>query len=280
MATATASAKTPVKNGAKHTDMLRAAFYPNGASSPSLDRVIFIAYSMIVVIFWLWSPSKIFPSPIEVLQAFPRLWFKEGLGPELITSITLNVHAIGIMTLVSLLISYATAFPVFRPIATAFSTFRFNGFVGLPLLFSVIIGDQHWIKVWLLVLAMSVFTIPSIVSMIESIPRDSYDHARVLRMNEWRVLLEVVILGRMHDVIDILRTNVAIGWMMLPTVEGLFRQEGGIGVLILTENKYFKLEAIYAIIITVGMIGLLTDFGIRAIRRIICPYAHLNMERQ
>lgn len=279
MATATMPTKAPVKNGAKH-NKLRAAFHPNGTSSPSLDRFIFFGYVVVMVGFWWLSPSKIFPSPFEVLEAFPRLWFKEGLGPELVTSITLNVHAITIMSLLSLAISYATAFPAFRPIAVAFSAFRFNGFVGLPLLFTIWIGDQHWIKVWLLVLAMSVFTIPSIVSMIESIPRDAYDHARVLRMNEWRVLWEVVILGRLHEVIDILRTNVAIGWMMLSTVEGLFRQEGGIGVLILTENKYFKLEAIYAIIITVGAIGLLTDFAIRGIRRVVCPYAYINMERQ
>lgn len=232
------------------------------------------------VIFWMVSPSKILPSPIEVWRAFPRLWFNEGLGIELITSLTLNLHAVGIMIVLSLVVAYGTAIPALRPIATFFSTFRFNGFVGLPLLLTFLIGDQHWIKVSLLVIAMSVFTIPGIVAAIEAIPRDAYDHGRVLRMSEWRVLWEVVIVGRFHEVLDIIMTNIAIGWTMLPMVEGLFRAEGGIGVLILTENKYFKLESVYAIIITMALVGLLQDYIGRTFKKLLCPYALINTERK
>lgn len=271
---------TSAKIGAKMKDNLRAAFAVNGTVSPNLQRSIFITYIFAIIAFWVTTPSKILPSPWEVLQAFPRLWFDEGLGIELITSLTLNFHAVAIMVLLSLTVAYSTAVPGMRPVATFFSTFRFNGFVGLPLLFTIMIGDQHWIKVALLVTAMSVFTIPSIVSAIEAIPREAYDHGRVLRMSELRVLWEVVIVGRFHEVIDIILTNVAIGWTMLPMVEGLFRAEGGIGVMILTENKYFKLEAVYAIIITMAGIGLLQDTIGRTFKRILCPYAFINTERK
>lgn len=270
---------TPAKSGAKIHKDLRAAFAVNGQANNNLQRSIFIGYIIAGVIFWLASPSKVLPSPLDVLGAFPHLW-NEGLGVELMTSLRLNLHAIALTVLISLFVAYSTAIPALRPVATFFSTFRFNGFVGLPLLLTFLIGDQHWIKVSLLVIAMSVFTIPAIVAAIEAIPQEAYDHGRVLRMSEWRVLWEVVIVGRFHEVIDIILTNIAIGWTMLPMVEGIFRAEGGIGVMILTENKYFKLESVYAIIITMMVVGLGIDFIGRTIKRIICPYAFINTERK
>lgn len=262
------------------TLLLKSAFTPNCSIAKHVERSILLGYVFMAAAFWLASPSKILPRPGDVLSAFPRLWNEEGLGVELWTSLALNAQAIAIMTLLSLLVSYATALAGLRPIALGIAAFRFNGFVGLPLLLTILIGDQHWIKVALLVIGMSVFTVPSLVAMIEAIPSDSYDHARVLKMGDWRVLWEVVILGRFHEVIDILRTNLAVGWMLLPMVEGLFRSEGGIGVMILTENKYFKLDSVYAIIIFVASIGILQDLAVVGVKRIICPYAFKATERK
>ncbi len=259
---------------------LRSAFTPTGSVSPHIERSILFGYIMMAAAFWLASPSKILPGPVEVLRAFPRLWNEEGLGIELWTSLALNAQAIAIMSVLSLVVSYATVLPGLRPIALAIAAFRFNGFVGLPLLLTILIGDQHWIKVALLVIGMSVFTVPALVQMIEAIPSDSYDHARVLRMGDWRVLWEVVVLGKFHEVLDILRTNLAVGWMLLPMVEGLFRSEGGIGVMILVENKYFRLDSVYAIIIFVASIGILQDLAVVGIKRTLCPYAFKAVERK
>ncbi len=258
----------------------RSAFTPTGAAPKHIERSIIYGYCLTALVFWLASPSKILPGPLDVLKAFPRLWNEEGLGIELWTSLALNFQAIAIMTLLSLLVSYGTLLPGLRPVALAIAAFRFNGFVGLPLLLTFLIGDQHWIKIALLVIGMSVFTVPSLVAMIEAIPSDEYDHARVLRMGDWRVLWEVVILGRFHDALDILRTNLAVGWMLLPMVEGLFRSEGGIGVMILTQNKYFKLDAVYAIILFVASVGILQDLAIVGVKRILCPYAFKAKERK
>lgn len=278
--TNTATTQKPsVKSGTELIKHFGPTFQINGQISKNRKRIIFAFYILMGVLFWLTSSSKILPSPVEVLYAFPRLW-QEGLGIELMTSLTLNIHAVIIMSIFSLVVAYATAIPFLAPIAKFFSTFRFNGFVGLPLLLTFIISDQHWIKVCLLVIAMSVFTIPAIVTAIEAIPSEAYDHGRVLRMSEWRVLWEVVIIGRFHEVLDIILTNFAIGWTMLPFVEGLFRGEGGIGVMILTENKYFKLESIYAIIITMSVIGWSQDFLGQTFKKIICPYASLQKERK
>jgi ABC-type nitrate/sulfonate/bicarbonate transport system permease component len=88
------------------------------------------------------------------------------------------------------------------------------------------------------------------------------------------------VLGRFHEVLDILRTNFAIGWMMLPFVEGLFRVEGGIGTVLLVENKWFKLESVYAIIIIVMITGLMQDALLQKLKVILCPYSLINKEKK
>ncbi len=259
--------------------MLRSVFTPNTPVPVQVERGIVFGYLGLIMFAWAVFPSKIFPGPLQSIGSLPGLWRNDGLGVELFTSLTLYLQAVLITTVISLLVSYATALAILKPIATGFAAARFNGFVGLSLILTVLIGDQHWIKVALLVIGMSVFTIPAIVAQIKTIEPDNYDHARTLHMNDWRTLWEVVVRGEMHNVFDIFRGNYAIGWMMLPTVEGLFRSEGGIGVLLLTQNKYFKLEAVYGIGILIAAFGLGQDLLVLAVKRICCPYAFIGRER-
>jgi NitT/TauT family transport system permease protein len=65
------------------------------------------------------------PKPGEVLNAFGDLW-EQGLGAELITSFYLNIQAIAVSTVVSLLLAYATVMPFFRPIVALLSKLRFS----------------------------------------------------------------------------------------------------------------------------------------------------------
>ena len=67
---------------------------------------------------------------------------------------------------------------------------------------------------------------------------------------------------------------------MLTMVEGFVRSEGGLGVLLLTQQKYLKMDAIYAIQIVILLVALLQDYVIGVIRRLVCPYADLTLERQ
>lgn len=255
------------------------AFHPNTRERSWWTCVFpWLLLGAAVLGIWAWADSRIIPSPIGILKAFPQLWFADGLGMEMLTSVSLNLQAAALMIVVSLFVAYGTRIPAGRPLAVIFSAGRFNSFVGLPLLLTLAIGNAHWIKVVLLAIAMSVFTVPAIVDIIGTIPKENYDDGRVLHMNEWRTVWEIVVLGKFDEVIDVLRTSMAMGWMMLPMVEGLFRDEGGIGVLMLNKNKYLQLDAVFAIILIVGLVGLAQDRLILEIKRSVCPYAFLGGE--
>lgn len=252
---------------------------PNSAMTVRQFNLIALAWGAVLLLLWVLGAAPFIPTPSDVFRALPNLWFNEGLGAQIWESFSLNLQAVGVMFALSCFVAYATTLPLFRPFAAIVSAGRFNGFVGLPLIFMAMFHDAHVVKVALLVFGMGVFTVLSMVKMIEAIPKEAYDHSRTLRMNEWRVVWEVVILGQLDQVIDIMRVNVAMGWMMLPMVEGMYKFEGGVGALLENEAKHLNLDSVFCVVLIVLMIGILQDWAIGQFKQIVCPYAELGMER-
>jgi len=79
-----------------------AVFTPNAVLNKNAVRAMVAFQVAIVVLLWVFSPFVLLPKPGEVLNAFGDLW-EQGLGAELITSFYLNVQAIAVSTVVSLL---------------------------------------------------------------------------------------------------------------------------------------------------------------------------------
>jgi NitT/TauT family transport system permease protein len=170
--------------------------------------------------------------------------------------------------------------PFMRPIATAVSKGRFLGLIGLTFVFTLLLGGGRPLKLALLVFGMTVFFVTSMADVVASIPKETFDHARTLRMGEWRVVWEVVVLGTKDKAIEVLRQNAAIGWMMLTMVEGISRAEGGLGAMLLNQNKHFHLAEVFAVQILILAVGVLQDYGIGALKRLVAPYAALTLERR
>lgn len=254
-------------------------FLPNRKIAANGVRAIIAVEVVLALALWIKSPFKFLPSPGEVAHAFSDLWATQGLGHELIASFQLNLTALALSAVISTVLAYLTVIPVFRPIVAAVSKGRFLSLAGFTLIFMVVFGGGRNLQVAMLVAGVTVFYVTSMASVIGSIPKGDLDHARTLRMSEWRVVWEVVVLGTGEKAFEVLRQNAAIGWMMLTLVEGAVRSGGGIGAMLLNEMKYFKLPEVYAIQIAILIVGLLQDGAIALIRRLFCPYADLTLER-
>ena len=258
----------------------RDAFTPNRTVTPFTVRLIIAVQVAIALAIWWMSSFAVLPKPPEVARALGRLWMEQGLSHELYTSVMLNLEALLMSTAIALVLSYLTVLPVFRPIAAAVSKGRFLGMVGLTFAFTLLVGGGRPLKLALLTFGLTVFFVTSMVAIVEEIPKSQFDHARTLRMSEWRVVWEVVVLGTFASAIELLRQNAAIGWMMLTMVEGISRSEGGVGAMLLNQEKHFHLAEVFAIQMTILTIGLLQDFGIGILKRVVCPYAELTLERK
>lgn len=258
---------------------LKGIFTLNGQISDQSNLILKTALFGIVILLWLFSSSVFLPTPSETFAALSRLWAM-GVGHELIISFKLNLEAILWSIIISLGFAYLTVIPFFRPIVSFIGKLRFLSMVGLSFVFVLMTKSSHDLKLSLLVFSICVFFITSMSDVLASIPKHEYDLARTLKMKEWQIVWEVVILGQIDKVFDVLRQNAAIGWLMLTMVEGMSRSEGGIGAMLLNQNKQFKLDAVMAIQLLILVMGLGQDWAIGYFKKLFCPYATLTTEKK
>lgn len=255
------------------------AFIPNKAVSPSTLKLIVSVQVAIFLLIWMFSPFAFLPSISDTWAAFTEQW-NQGLGAELLTSLSANLQAVGIATVISLGLAYLTVLEGMRPLVMFLSKLRFLSMVGLSFFFTVVAHSQHQLKLSMIVFSISVFYVTGMADVVASIPKEQYDLARTLRMGPWEVVWEVVILGQIDKAFDVLRQNAAIGWMMLTMIESMVRSEGGIGAMLTTANKHFYLNAVMAIQITILLMGLGQDYLIGVAKKLCCPYADLALEKK
>src|SRR5215467_7361972 len=107
-----------------------AVMSPNRVISKQTVRWLVGFQLLMLFAVWLLSPTVFLPKPKEVFQALQEMWM-QGLGGELITSFYLNLQAIALSTVLSLLLAYLTVIPFFRPVVALLSKLRFLSMVGL-----------------------------------------------------------------------------------------------------------------------------------------------------
>ena len=179
---------------------IKRIFSPNTTlSKPVLFGMVAIQIA-IAMFWWISQSSELMPKPVEILSALSRMVTEERIIPELLSSAMLSLKSMAIAVIISLIISYLTVLPFFRPIAFVVSKGRFLGLAGLTFIFTIITADGHNLKVALLVFGIAVFFVTSMVAVIQAIPKSEYNYARTLRMNEWESVWHVVILGRLDQV--------------------------------------------------------------------------------
>lgn len=260
--------------------MYKKLITPNACLSSRQNTILIIAQMFFVFLLWDLCNSTLFPSPIEIGRALADLILHKGVFREFFKSIGLCCKAMLYAALVSLALCYASVLPLFTSIATLITKLRFLPTVGLTFLFLKIAnGEVDSQKVLLLVFGISVFFTTSIMSVIGGTTQEELNYARTLRFSEWRVVWEVIILGRIDKVLESIRQNFAIAWMMIAMVENLCKSDGGIGVIISDQNKYFKFDYVWAIQLLILLTGIGMDHILRKIREWLLPYSTLTTSK-
>jgi NitT/TauT family transport system permease protein len=175
--------------------------------------------------------------------------------------------------LVSLVVVYLSPLPALQPIALTLSKIRFLPLTGITFYLAILVSNARTMQVSVLLIFMSLYFITSLLAVLKDIPQEEIDHARSLKCSRWEVLWEVVIKGRFDYVIDALRQNLAIIWMMLVTVESILVAAGGLGVLIKNSDKFMNHGRIIALQLVILLIGLLLDSLLNTIRKSLFKYS-------
>lgn len=234
------------------------------------------AWALAALVVWVASPVATLPTPHEVLSALGDLWRKEGLGPELFTTLQLIAVSLFCSVVLSLALAWGSVIPAVKPLTAGVSKLRFLGLTGLVFPFTLATGGGFALKVALLTFGMTTFLVTAVARIVAEVPVSQLEYVRSLGAREPRVFWETVVQGTKGRTIDAVRQNVAMSWSMITMVEGIARSDGGVGALLLNQNKHFRLAEVYAILVVILLVGLLIDQVMAALARAACP--HLRRE--
>lgn len=219
--------------------------------------------------------SEKMPSLAQVLEALRRLWWEQALGRELGQTLLLTGHAMVVSVCVALALAYGSLIPLLRAPAKAMCKLRFLGVQGLvpPLL--LMTGGGYGLKVWLLSAGMVPFLTDAVVEIVESVPKDRVDYLRVLGLSDWAILREVFVVGTLNQVLGAVRQNLAMGWAMISMVEGISRA-GGVGAMLANQEKHWEMAEMYAVLLTILVVGIALDWFMGTLIDAVCPHAALE----
>lgn len=241
---------------------------------------LLIGLGWIALVFIMWNiyslrgEAHMFPTLGQVLTGLKELW-AEGLMTHIMSSLWLCGWSVLITIIISLTFVYLSPIPLIKPVSEFLSKFRYLPLTGIAFYITMLIDSAREIQVWILVIFMSTFLITSLLSMLKDIKEEEFDHARALGCNRFEILWEVVIKGRMDYVIENIRQNLAIVWMMLVTVESIMAAAGGLGFLIKNSDKFMNHGRIIALQMVILFVGLLLDFTLTKIRKILFRYSKI-----
>jgi ABC-type nitrate/sulfonate/bicarbonate transport system permease component len=230
---------------------------------------------LLILGYWILSSlgsKHLFPTPAKVAEGFMSL-YREGLVAHIASSLALCFQATVLSIIVSLIVVYLSPLPALAPVANILSRLRYLPLTGITFYLAIIVNDARTMQVSVLFIFMSLYFITTLLAMLKDIPQEEIDHARSLKCSRWEVLLEVVIKGRLDYVLDALRQNLAIIWMMLVTVESILVAAGGLGVLIKNSDKFMNHGRIVALQLVILLLGLLLDWVLNVARKSFFTYS-------
>jgi ABC-type nitrate/sulfonate/bicarbonate transport system permease component len=242
-------------------------------------KVLVAGQAAVAIGLWALSGSRTLPSPREVGVAWLDLVQHQGLLFELWASVKVSVLALVLSTLAAVATAALATAPLFMPGARLAAAMRFLGFAGLTYVFMLMSSDATALRVWILSFGMYVFMVTALLADLAATPRDQVDHCRTLGMRHWRITGEVVVLGKADVILDLMRQNAAVGWTLLTLVEGMTRSGGGIGAMLLNQNRYFLLAGVFAIQVTILAFGLAQDGLLSLLKDAACPWSMLGKEQ-
>jgi len=238
--------------------------------------IMLVAIQVIVLLsIWQAAPAGLIPSPLRIGEALGGLLTSSLLWDNVLVSLLLTLKALLYSVLITLVFSYLSVVPFFRPLAHFIVKCRYLTLTGLIFIFTLLTRDGSQLKLSLLVFGIVPFFTTSFLSVIMQTNAQEFELCQTLGYGRWQSLYEVIVVGKADQVFEVVRQNFAIAWMMITMVEGLSMSEGGVGTLLIKYNKYNDLVHVIALQAVIFGLGLFFDHLLGRLRHWFFPYTKL-----
>ena len=235
-----------------------------------------LALSGLLTFFGLWCvltyaglvPRIILPSPTDVLRAFPVLHFEEALVRSAIASLY-RVFAgflLSAMVAIPLGLLMGTFPQVKHFFAPVLDPLRFLPISALVPLFIVWFGIDDLQKIVFLFVGTFVYMLPLVIEAVEGVENVYLQTATTLGASQGQLVRHVIVPGSLPAIAEALRVMNGIGWTYVILAE-VINARYGLGALITVAGKRSHVDQIFALVLVILVIGVVTDLIIRVINK-------------
>ena len=248
--------------------------FRGGGFRPMAKRGVGLAVfvALIALIEWGtragWITNLTLPRPSDVMVTFVELWRTGGLWDHLLPSLlrlvvgsVIGISAgIGVGVMIGLF-SYVRAGLV--PLVAAI--FPIPKIALLPL-FVIWFGIDEASKYALIALGTFTPTVVATYGAVDSVDRTLVRMGQSFGLSWSSIVRKIVLPGALPGILSGLRVSVAIGIILLVAAE-MLGAEYGVGAYILQAGALYDLERLFAGVVILSVLGVLTSWLIALIER-------------
>ena len=259
--------------------LLRTYLTPKQAI-PRSSRLV-LGIGSFVVIITLWSLGSILINNPLFLPSLPRVgktWIDMVQHQHFLDDVAWSTFRI----VAGFLIAAAMAVPLgllmgsfevirsfFQPPINAIRYMPASAFIVLLIVLEGLGEEEKLTLIWIGVFFQLVLMVMDIAHRV---PDEMLNVAYTLGASRWKVFYKVFLPATFPEVVDSLRITIGWAWTYLIVAE-LVAASNGIGHVILSASRFLQTDKIIAGIITIGILGLLTDALFRWLYWLLFPYS-------
>ena len=125
----------------------------------------------------------------------------------------------------------------------------------------------------LLFLGCVFFLIALILDNVLSVPKEFIESAQTMGANRRHIVIQVALRSAAPQILDSMRNMIAVSWTYLVIAE-IVAATDGIGAVMMRGAKFLHIDIIMAGILTIGILGVLTDILFRSAAHLLFPYIY------
>jgi NitT/TauT family transport system permease protein len=245
-----------------------------------------IAIAGTVVFLGAWTaitetgliPKSILPSPLKVLVSFKELHFNDALVRNALFSLMLNFLGLIEATALAIPLGFVIGlFPAFRALTEGYITAgRFIPLTAVVGVFIAWFGIEVNMKVQFLAFSIFLFLLPVVIQKVDEIEEVYVQTVVTLGASKWQIIKIVFIPAVVSRVFDSIRVLAALSWTYIVVAEMVNANGGGVGALSYIAARQSRIDKVFAILLTIILIGFIQDRILLLTDRLLFPYKYIR----
>ncbi len=214
------------------------------------------------------------PSPISVVKAGWEMLGSGVLLGDTWASSQRVLIGFGIAVLIS--VPLGLAMGAFRSIRALFEPMigliRYAPATAFVPLLLIWLGLGEPPKIALVVLGTVFFNTLMTANVVWQVPSELIKAALTLGAGSATIFRKVIFPHAVPGIFDAMRVNLAAAWNLI-VVSELIAADQGLGFRIIRAQKFLHIDQIFVVLVVIGLLGVASDFLLRALRNRLAPWS-------